>query len=60
MNREGASYLHWSNFELAFYFFMDLWLCWVLVAVRGLPLVAESGSCSGVAVLGPLVVRASS
>ena len=35
-----------SKLTLKFYLFLCFWLCWVSVAVPGLPLVSASGGCS--------------
>ena len=40
-------------------FIISFWLCWIFVALRVLPLVAESGSCSFAVVLGFLIAVAS-
>ena len=44
------------------YLFIYFWLCWVLVSVRGLPLVAASGGhsssqCAGLSLSRPLLLR---
>ena len=44
---------------LKHYLFIYFWLCWVFFAACGLSLVAESGSCSLVAVHGLLIAVAS-
>ena len=50
-------------FLFFFFFFLgfiiSFWLCWIFVALRALPLVAESGSCSFAVVLGFLTAVAS-
>ena len=53
--------MHRVNFpkiQLKKKLFVDLWLCWVFVAVYSLSLVAESGGYSLVAVRGLLSVVA--
>ena len=52
---EMVCYMFLTSF-LKFYLF---WLHWVFLDVHGLPLVAVNGSCSLVAVLGPLIAVAS-
>ena len=49
-------------FFLLIYLFIYLWLCWVLVSVRGLSLVAASGDhsssrCTGLSSSRPLLLR---
>ena len=49
-------------FKLINYLFIYLWLCWVFVSVRGLPLVAASGGhsssrCAGLSLSRPLLLR---
>ena len=44
------------------YLFIYLWLCWVFVSVRGLPLIAASGGhsssrCAGLSLSRPLLLR---
>ena len=51
-----------SGFFLKFYLFIYLWLCWVFISVRGLPLVAASGGhsssrCAGLSLSQPLLLR---
>ena len=45
-----------------FFFFFNLWLCWVFVSVRGLSLVAASGGhssswCAGLSLSRPLLLQ---
>ena len=56
----------WSLFPVCFCFFLNffiyLWLCWVLVSVRGLSLVVASGGhsssrCAGLSLSRPLLLR---
>ena len=51
-----------SPFFLFLILFIYLWLCWVFVSVRGLPLVAASGGhsssrCAGLSLSRPLLLR---
>ena len=50
------------NFYLLFIYYVYFWLCWVFVSVRGLSLVAASGShssswCAGLSLSRPLLLR---
>ena len=47
---------------VCFFFFFNLWLCWVFVSVRGLSLVVASGGhsssqCAGLSLSWPLLLR---
>ena len=46
-------------FYLFIYFYIYFWLCWVLVSVRGLPLVAASGGHSSSRCAGLFTIAAS-
>ena len=56
---KDSSHLFFLKF---IYLFIYLWLCWVFVSVRGLPLVAASGDhsssrCAGLSLSRPLLLR---
>ena len=64
----SARWITWSSsffFFFNFYLFICyFWLCWVFVSVRGLSLVAASGShsssrCAGLSLSRPLLLRSS-
>ena len=51
-----------GHFFLKFIYLFILWLCWVIVSVRGLSLVEASGGhsssrCAGLSLWGPLLLR---
>ena len=58
--RDGFFFFFFNN--SLFYLFIYLWLCWVLVSVRGLSPVAASGGhsssrCPGLSLSRPLLLR---
>ena len=59
---EGAREFFYSLFSFLIYLFINFWLCWVFVCVRGLSLVAasrghSSSRCAGLSPSRPLPLR---
>ena len=59
---EGQRHSFFFLILILYYLLIYLWLCWVFVSVRGLPLVAASGGCSssrcaGLSLSRPLLLR---
>ena len=51
-----------STFNYYLFIYLFIWLCWVFVSVRGLPLAAASGGhsssqCAGLSLLWPLLLQ---